>query len=293
MSRSHSAWALVPAFVVASLGPDHASAAPSYGVAIGALVDDQSSRNFDLDATFDPNEHWTLSAGFGQSDSSSDLSDLTGTSFRAGFDAHGERFGFGASFEQWEDSGSFTSQTLHARASLRAGDFEFGLVGADRSFDVDYTITLPNRSVDRTFSVDGTGFGADLSYDTERWGLYASAVFYDYGDRFDQLVTLAQSGQVTRFPRVTALVGSLLTQAQGPLDHELGAGVSHQFQRTSLSLDWTGIEDAISGATGDSVSATFGWTATPRMSLEFTAGVSSVQGFEDTTFGGVAFLLRN
>ncbi len=48
MSRRYSAWATVPALVIAAFAAERAVAASSYDVSLAALVDDQSSSNFDL-----------------------------------------------------------------------------------------------------------------------------------------------------------------------------------------------------------------------------------------------------
>ena len=290
MSRIASA-CLVTGLAALVASPAHAS--PTADVSLGAFVDDTSGTSFDLSGSFSPNEWWTLSAGIGQSKSSQDLADLTGRVVHASAQVAGKSLGSRLSFSNWDDSGSFQSQTIGGQFFWRNGGLQLSALLENRRLDVDYTIVLPLRRIPQSQSFDGNGYGAEVSYYGERWGGYVRGLTYDYDAALDRLIAASQLPNLEQFPRIQALVGSLLTRTAGAQDYDLSAGIDRAFQRSGVRLDLWRSRDAITGADSQDISVSYRYSISPRVEIEGSVGVTDSDNFDSLTHGGLTLTFRN
>lgn len=280
--RMVAACALTVASVAASGDESH-----FYG-SFASLADSESGRSNDFDLSFAPNTRLSFDAGVGMAQSRSDLADIEGTSLRAAVDVHSERFGLRGYYRSWSDSNNFDTDTIGVQASIRNGGFGFSVIAETRGFDVDYTTGTVLNSTRSTASFDGTGYGAGASYGAAGWNGYVQGVFYDYGSQLQRYTNAAGAPNLLGIPLVPGLTGSFITLNQGALDRQLSAGVERGFERSSVRLDWTGVEDAISGAQSDTFSTGFRYSFTERLNIGLTLGVTD-SDFGSVNFGGLSF----
>lgn len=269
-----------------------AQAVPMNG-AFSASTDDTGGRSFGADFSVSPGEHVTLSAGAGYSAGSDETADLTGTLLNAGLSLHGERGGFSLSADSFDDSSNYQTRTLGARGWLAAGDFEIALLGRRRDLSVELTLQLPQRTARRDVDFSALGGGLELSYSRGNINAYVSGITYDYDDDFDRFITLANSPQLALRPRIEALVGTFLTQAQGTIDRQYGAGVERTFGRHSLALDLASVHDAILDAGGVSVALTWRYARSARLDWSVTGGLVDSDTYGDIGFVSVGLGISN
>ena len=144
----------------------------------------------------------------------------------------------------------------------------------------------------RRASFESTGLGAGLSWHGDAWGGYVEGLTYDFDQRFDAVVAASQSPDLARFPRLRALVGSVVTMTQGALEHELSAGIERLFSRSALRLDGVHVKDAIDGLRGSSVSGSWRYAFTRAVDVEVTLGMSDSESLGSLAFGGLTLLLH-
>lgn len=286
-------------FVVAALlplsGPPLAVAADAgaFNATVATFIDDADGVSTDLDLYWEPTDWLGLSAGIGQAESSSQLADLDGDALRAGVDVRGDSLGGRLNWRRWQDSGQFESDSLGGELYWRTGSgWQFGLIAEQRDFSVDYTVTVLNRPVTRRVEFDGQGFGAQVSWYGEAWGGYLRGVSYDYGDTLARVRAAAQTPNLGRFPRIQALVASLLTRTAGAIDHDLSAGIERSFQRSGLRLDVSTTRDTLSAAESRTLSLSYRYALTPRFELEGTLGTADSDDLDSVGFAGLALSLR-
>jgi hypothetical protein len=267
--------------------------ASSFSATLSGFIDDADGTSLDLDLYWAPAEWLALSAGVGSTDSSADLADLSGDSLRAGIDVHGESLGGRLGWRQWRDSGDFESESISAELYWRSGVWQIGLIGEQRDFRVDYVIIVAGRPVTRSAAFEGQGFGAEVSWYAERWSGYLRAVGYDYDATLEAAVAASRLPNLARFPRIEALVGSLLTRAAGAIDHDLAAGLERAFQRSGLRFEVSATRDTVSGA--DSLGASLGYrySLNSRLEIEATIGAVDSDDLDAVGFAGLALTLRN
>lgn len=294
MRQIVSSAALVAAFL-APLVPAVAAAAPGFDLQVGAFVDDQDGISYDLNARFRPSDSLTLSLGAGRSSSSLATTEFNGTSVHGGADLRRGRFGVGLSASNWEDSDQFGSQVLGGRFSVTfAESFDVALVAESRQLDVTYTTTgLLGRTVAQDVRFDGVGLGAELGWAGNAWGGYLRGVSYDYDSQLDRAISASRAPATRAFPRVAALVNSVLTRTAGAIDYQASLGVDRAFSRAGLGADLTLSSDTISGADSASLSLSWRYDLTTRLGIDATLGMTETDGFDSIGFAGVGFSFRN
>jgi hypothetical protein len=287
------ALALVPLLLTAT--PLALSAERSqFSASVATFVDDADGTSVDLDLYWEPTEWLGLAAGMGKAESSAELADLDGDSLRAGVDLHGDSLGGRLNWRRWQDQGQFESDSVVAEVYWRTTQgFQFGLIAEQRDFTVDYSITVLNRVVPRRETFDGSGIGTQLSWYGSTWGGYLRGVTYDYDSKLDRVLAASRAPNLTRFPRIEALVASLLTRTAGAIDHDLSAGLERSFQRSGLRLDLSATRDALSGADSRSVSVSYRYALTPRFELEGTLGSVDSDDLDTIGFAGLALSFRH
>ncbi len=279
-----SSWSRLIVALLLFVSGAPAQAVPMNGT-ITAGTDDTGGRSVGVDISLSPGEHVTLTAGAGHVTGSDETSDLTGTLLDAGISVHGGRGGFSLAFDSFDDSSNYQSRTLAARAAIVAGDFEFALLGRRRDISVNVTLELPLRTIERDVDFAASGAGFEVSWSRETFNTYVSALVYDYDDDCDRFVELADSPELTRRPRIEALVGTFLTQAQGAVDRQYGLGLERAFGRRSLALDLSSVHDAVLDAASTSVAVTWRYAQSARLDLSLTAGL-----VDSDTYGDIAFV---
>lgn len=267
--------------------------AGSFSTTVSGFVDDADGTSLDLDVYWEPADWLALAAGAGSADSSSDLADLSGDSLRASIDVRGSRLGGRLGWRNWQDAGDFESDSLSGELYWRADGWQLGLIVERRDFSVDYTVLLLGRPTLRTASFEGEGHGAQASWYGERWGGYLRAVRYDYDATLERAIAASRAPNLERFPRIQALVGSLLTRTAGAIDHDLAAGLERSFQRSGLRLDVSATRDAISGADSRSASLGYRYALTSRFEIEATVGAVDSDDLDSVGFAGLALTFRN
>lgn len=252
---------------------------------VNVLVDQADGRSVDAGFSLSPTSHLTLSAGAGHSEGGPDTGDLSGNLYDAGISLHGEPGGFSLRGDSFDDGANYQTRTLGARAWVDAGDFEFALLGRRREHTVDVTLQLPQRTLSREVEFAATGYGLEIDYTGASFTTYLSALAYDYDDDFDDFIALANSPQLARRPLIEALVGTFLTQSQGAIDRQFGAGVERVFGRHSLALDVASVHDAVLDAGSVSVALTWRFAQSARLDWNLSAGL-----VDSETYGDIAFI---
>lgn len=272
-----------------------AQAAPGFSMQASAFVDDADGTSFDVAAQFRPSESLTLSIGGGQSDTSADATDFSGSSLHGGVDLHRGRFGAALHASRWEDSDQFSSRIVSGELSWTfAESFEVALLLEDRALEVDYTVTGPlGRLVAQNAGFSGNGLGARVSWVGEQWSAYAGGTRYDYDDRLDRLVTASRLPTTSSFPRIAALVNSVLTRTAGAIDHQASVGLERAFARAGIGADVTLSSDALSDTDSTSYSASFRYDLTTHWGVDATLGMTETDGFDSVGFAGLGFSYRN
>lgn len=260
---------------------------------VTASTDDTGGHSFTADVSLSTGKHVTLSAGAGQSKGSDETGDLSGTLLNAGLSLHGEHGGVSLSADSFDDSSNYLSRTAGARAWLTAGDFEIALLGRHRDLSVQLTLDLPLRTVSREVEFSALGGGFELSWARGSLNAYVSAVVYDYDDDFDRFMELAGSPQLARRPRIEALVSTFLTQAQGAIDRQFGAGIERAFGRHSLALDVSSVHDAILDAGSVSLALTWRYAQSAHLDWNLSGGVVDSDAWGDIAFVSAGLGISN
>lgn len=269
-----------------------ATTAQGAAVKVGAVVDAESGRSFDVDGWFEPTPNWTVGAGVGQSRSTLDGERFAGTSLRASTDLALGGFFAGASAERWKDSGDLQSTVLQGELGwMSDSGVAFSALLVDRSLRVDYTFTVLGQARAGRIDFDGTGIGADLSWFGESWSLGARFVDYRYGNSVDRVRAVIASPNTDRFPRLQLLVDSVVTRVASAPDREISAMVGRQFARTSVLGSVQMQRDALTGGDVHGVSMTLGYRATASIEIGTTLGFTDGET-GTVAWGGLALTLR-
>jgi len=284
--------AKVAAILLAGLPGAHAWAAPLYAN-IALTVDDESGQSIDLDVSVSPNDHLTLSANAGHSSGSAQTSNVRGTALGAGASLQGERTGAALDYQRFDDQTNYLLETIGARAWIDAGDLRIALLGRHRATQVELTLALPQRTLRRQIDYSALGGGIELSFTHGKYSIYGMALGYDYDDHFDDFVALIDSPLLVSRPRVEALVGSFITQAQGAIDQQAGSGIEHSFGRHTLALDLSWVHDALLDAASTSATLTWRYTRSAHFDWSISAGMIDSARYGEVAFASVALGLGN
>jgi len=280
-------------FVLAALLIASVARAAPVSADFNATVDDTGGRSVGATISVSAGRHVTLSAGAGRSDGSDETGDLSGTLLDAGLSLHGERVGVALSADAFDDSSNYHARTIGARAWLSAGDFEIALLGRHRDLSVELTLDLPLRVARRAVDFSATGAGLEVRWARGAVDAYVSGVTYDYDDDFDRFIELSRSPQLARRPRIEALVSTFLTQAQGAIDRQLGAGFERTHGRHAVAIDVSSVHDAIADAGSTSLAVTWRHVRSARLDWSISAGVVDSDAWDDIAFIGVGLGIGN
>jgi hypothetical protein len=273
------------------------AAAPSLAVPLAAdfgyTVDEHGGYGLDADFSLSPGEHWTLSASAGHSEGAPENGDISGTLLGVAGAFHGERAGVSLSYDLFDDRSNYQAGTLGVRAWLAAGNLEFALLGRRRDLSAGLTLRLPLRVASREVDFSANGVGLSVSYGNENLNAYLTALEYDYDREFDDFVGLLDSPQLEDRPRLEALVTSFISQAQGIIDRQAGAGIEFGFGRHSVAVDVSFVHDAVLDADGSSFAVTWRHARSAHLDLGLTVGLVDSELFGDIAFVGGSIGLAN
>ena len=255
------------------------------GANFAVSADDSGGHGIDADFSFAPTGNLTLRATAGYSTGPDDIGDLAGTVLGAGASLHGERMGVTLDYDRFDDPTNYRVATLGARAWIDAGDLRIALLGRQRDMGVELTLELPLRVLRRTVEFSALGAGLELGYTHGNFDAYVMALDYEYDDAFERFTALDDGPLAERRPRIEAMLGSFITQAQGAIDQHAAAGVQYSFDRNTLALDVSTVHDAIIGESSTSLALTWHQVRSSRFDWSLTAGV-----LDSMSFGNVGFM---
>ena len=269
-------------------------AASTASLTLGGLMDSEDGRGYDADAFFAPNDHWSFGAGIGHSQSKLTGAEFSGRSLRFNTEVTVSSFSFGVAAQNWKDSNQLDSDAMQGQLTWTGvSGFSIGALFDDRKLKVQYQARAPqNQTRPATITFDGTGYGADLAYFGEQWNAGVRYIDYSYGPSLARVQAVIDSPTTTEFPRVQALVDSILTRAAGAPDREISATFGRALKRTSLQGEWLMQRDALTQTDINSFSVRFGLRFNPHMELTTTLGMTAGGDSDNATFGGLALTLR-
>jgi len=248
-------------------------------------TDDTGGYGIDAGFLLSPTENLTLRAAAGYSTGPDEVGDLAGTVFGAGASLHGEHVGVALDYDRFDDPTSYRVSTLAARAWFDAGDLRVALLGRQRDMGVELTLELPERVVRRTVDFSALGAGLELSYTRGDFGAYLMGLDYEYDDAFERFTAIDDGPLAERRPRIEAMLGSFITQAQGAIDRQAAVGAQYSFGRHTLAVDVSTVHDAIIDESSTSVMLTWHRVHSTRLDWSISAGL-----IDSISLGNVGFM---
>jgi hypothetical protein len=272
----------------------NARAQTTAALTLSGYVDSAHGSSYDVDAWFAPSTYWSIGGGVGHGDS--DLSDVkfSGQSLRLNTDVTFRGFTAGVAAQRWKDSSQLTSDSTEGQLSWTAlNGFGLAAIIDDRRLKVSYQVRpLAGQTGTRQVELSGTGYGGELGYYGERWHAAVRGVAYGYGPTLARVRAAASAPTTTQFPRLAALVDSLITRGVSAPEHEISLTLGRTLTRSSLQADWILQRDAVTQADSMSLSLRHSYRFTPHLELATTLGMADGDAFDSIAFGGLALTLR-
>ena len=248
-------------------------------------ADDTGGYGIDADFLLSPTENLSLRAAAGYSTGPDDVGDLAGTVFGAGASLDSEHLGVALDYDRFDDPTSYRVSTLGVRGWFDVGDLRFSLLGRQRDMGVELTLELPLRVVRRSVDFSALGAGLELSYTRGAFGAYLMGLDYEYDDDFERFLAIDDGPLAERRPRIEALLGSFITQAQGAIDSQAAVGAHYSFGRHTLAVDVSTVHDAIIDESSTSVMLTWHRVHSTRLDWSISAGL-----IDSISLGNVGFM---
>jgi hypothetical protein len=245
---------------------------------LSALGDDAQGRSYDANAVLTPSARWTMTAGGGSSNADASGAPLRGTSFDGSAEVHLRSVGLLAGYSHWNDDDNFSAATPRLDLSWKPGSVRMQLEFERPRFALDYQLRILTQTVTRSFAFSGSGTGAGLDWSGEHWSGYVNAMGYSYGNELTRARAILTTPNLTRFPRLAALSGSVATLTHGALKDRASAGLQYDFTRTSLHADFTRVTDAIFETHSNSAGVGVNYVFTGLLSVDLSGGVSHAEG---------------
>lgn len=267
--------------------------ATELGANFAVSADDTGGYGIDADFTLSPTEIFDLRATVGYSTGPDDVGDLAGTIYGAGATLHNDHLGVTLDYDRFDDPTSYRVSTLGARAWFDAGDLRISLLGRQRDMGVELTLELPLRVLHRTVEFSALGAGVELMYTGDRFGAYLMGLDYQYDDAFERFTAIDDGPLAERRPRIEAMLGSFITQAQGAIDQQAAGGAQYSFDRNTVALDISMVHDAIIDASSTSYMLSWHRVHSARMDWSISAGIIDSIGFGNVGFMSVSLGLSN
>ena len=255
------------------------------GASITVSADDTGGHGVDADFRLSPTENLTLRAAAGYSTGPDEVGDLAGSVFGAGASLHGEHLGVTLDYDRFDDPTSYRVSTLGARGWFDAGDLRVSLLARQRDMGVQLTLELPQRVVRRGVDFSALGAGLELSYTYGDFGAYLMGLDYEYDDDFERFIAIDDGPLAERRPRIEALLGSFITQAQGAIDSQAAVGGHYSFGRHTVAVDVSTVHDAIIDESSTSVMLSWHRVHSTRLDWSVSAGF-----IDSISLGNVGFM---
>jgi len=270
-----------------------AARAVQLDASIGVTADADGGSGLDVDFGISPTEHLSFNLGAGHATGPDQSGNMSGTTLGAGVAWNEERFGAALDYGRFDDPTNYGTETLGARGWFEIGDLRFTLLARHRDMDITFRLDLPRQTLRREMGFAAFGAGAQLSYTAADFSFYGMALRYDYDDDFQRFLDLPNTPLAERRPRIEALYGSFILQAQGAIDRQMGLGGEYTFGRHSLALDFVRLHDAVADAGSTSLAFTWHWFQSSRLDWSVTAGMVDSAIVNDMAFLSVALGLHN
>jgi hypothetical protein len=158
---------------------------------------------------------------------------------------------------------------------------------------IELRLDLPLQTLRRELEFSAFGTGAQLSFTNDDFSVYGMALAYDYDDDFARFLALPNTPLAERRPRIEALYGSFILQAQGAIDRQAALGGEYSFGRHSLALDVVRLHDAVADASSTSIGLTWHHFRSSHLDWSVTAGMVDSAIVNDLAFVSVALGLHN
>ncbi len=263
----------------------NSACALEFGANFTASADDTGGYGIDADFLLSPTENFSLRAAAGYSTGPDEVGDLAGTVLGAGASLHAEHMGASLDYDRFDDPTSYRVSTLGARGWFDVGELRVSLLGRQRDMGVELTLELPLRVVRRSVDFSALGAGLELSYTHGDFGVYLMGLDYEYDDDFERFTAIDDGPLAERRPRIEALLGSFITQAQGAIDSQAAAGAQYSFGRDTLAVDVSIVHDAIIDESSTSVMLTWHRVHSTRLDWSIAAGI-----VDSISLGNVGFM---
>jgi hypothetical protein len=260
---------------------------------IGVTADVDGGSGLDVDFGISPSEHLSFNVGAGHATGPDPSGNMSGTTLGAGIAWNEDRFGAALDYDRFDDPSNYGTETLGARGWFEIGDLRFTLLARHRDMDITLRLDLPRQTLSREMQFSAFGAGAQLAYTTDDFSVYGMALGYDYDDDFQRFLDLPNTPLAERRPRIEALYGSFILQAQGAIDRQMSLGSEYTFGRHSLALDFVRLHDAVAEASSTSLALTWHWFRSSRLDWSVSAGVIDSAIVTDMAFMSVALGLHN
>ena len=119
------------------------------------------------------------------------------------------------------------------------------------------------------------------------------ALDYEYDDAFERFIAIDDGPLAERRPRIEAMLGSFITQAQGAIDGQAAVGAQYSFDRNTLAVDISTVHDAIIDQSSTSYMFTWHRVNSARMDWSISAGIVDSIGFGNVGFVSVGLGISN
>ena len=284
--------ALLSLALLVSCAASHAQSSAS--LTLSGYADSSNGSSYDADAYFSPSTHWSIGGGIGHSNSELSGAEFSGESLRFNTDVTLGSVNASAAVQRWRDSSQLTSDSTEGQLMWSASNgLGLAAIVDNRNLTVKYQVrALASQTRPLQVDFDGTGYGGELSYFGERWNSAIRGVFYSYGPSLARVRAAASAPTTTEFPRLSALVDSIITRGVNAPEHELSFTLGRTLTRSSLQMDWVLQRDALTLADSMSLSLRHGYRFTPYVELATTLGMSDGDTYDSVAFGGLALTLR-
>lgn len=256
---------------------------------------------------------WDVSAS--RSDTSTNLTELVRTAFRASF---GHDFGpvrVRVGLGGWGDEDLVQAQSATASLDLHNERWSLAVNTAFRNsdfdpIDIDRTVTRRDGSTlivrgRADCKVDDLGLGASLSFSNDEWYLQIHGMSYDY-DEFacdfdvpvlDVLANATRDEFVQLADRATDFLslgaGRRLLAEMSLLDSSIGTRLSYTRGLHTYNLSYDRVEDVFFGRTADTLTGGVGFLLRSGNELEIYAGITDSDTYAEVVFLGISvFIVR-
>lgn len=271
-----------------------AVAAPGFGASLtlSGLADTEDGLVADIDGHLPLGNSWSVAAGAGHAESSAGDEKFSATSLRASTKVRWGALFASAGGERWKDTGQLGATTMRGELGwMSAAGISISALATRRDLDITYTAVLDDVTREIDIEMQGTGFGADLSYFGTAWSAGLRYLDYSYGRNVQRIRAVLDSDNTLRFPRVQRLAESVATRAGSAPDRDLSLMLGRQFVRTSLLGDVRMLRDALTGDETWSMGLTLGLRMGRNMALDTSVGFADGAAAGTVAWGGIALTL--